>query len=224
MRRANEKPFYLVIDFEANCSNNNTRDHEIIEFPAVLVDAETGSIVAEFRQFVRTVHTGKVSTFIQNLTGITPQQIYGEGIAWFNCLKLFEEWCEHNGVNTDTATVVTCGDWDLKTMLPRQLLLTKTKLSPQLAALFGCWNNVKVTYRDAYNYRRMMGMANMLIDLKLDLIGRHHSGIDDCRNIARICSALQERKGCDLTRPNRLPERPYWYVREDEMPYRRTKH
>ena len=33
-------------------------------------------------------------------------------------------------------------------------------------------------------------MPNMLEDLQLKLDGRHHSGIDDCRNIAKIVERL----------------------------------
>lgn len=32
------KKYFMVIDFEANCSSNGSRDHEIIEFPAILVN------------------------------------------------------------------------------------------------------------------------------------------------------------------------------------------
>jgi hypothetical protein len=32
----------------------------------------------------------------------------------------------------------------------------------------------------------------MLKHLKMDLVGRHHSGIDDCRNLARIVIRLIE--------------------------------
>ena len=39
--------FYLVIDFEATCQEQNTPDfkHEIIEFPIVLVDAMEMKVV-----------------------------------------------------------------------------------------------------------------------------------------------------------------------------------
>ena len=47
--------YLLILDFEANCSNNNTRDHEICEFPVVLLDIETKTIVDEFRTFVKPV-------------------------------------------------------------------------------------------------------------------------------------------------------------------------
>ena len=47
--------YLLILDFEANCSNNNMRDHEICEFPVVLLDIETKTIVDEFRTFVKPV-------------------------------------------------------------------------------------------------------------------------------------------------------------------------
>lgn len=221
--RQTRKRFYLVLDFEANCSASGVRDHEIIEFPAVLVDARTGKSLAEFRQFVHTVKTGPVSRFIEDLTGITTAQLKADAVMWPECLKRFDDWCERHGLWSDTCTVVTCGDWDLKTMLPRQLNITHTQLTPRIAGLFGCWNNVKHTYRRAYGYRRMMGMANMLMDMELELVGRHHSGIDDCRNIAQICVELQRRKGADLTKPNRMQEVAWWYLTPEQMPYRKTK-
>ena len=34
------------------------------------------------------------------------------------------------------------------------------------------------------------GMTCMLDHFGLKLEGRHHSGIDDCRNIARVCACM----------------------------------
>lgn len=189
------KSRFLVLDFEANCSGNQQRDHEIIEFPCVLVDSTTGTVLAEFREFVHTVKTGPVSQFIQDLTGITTAQLKAYAVPWAECLARFEQWCERFNITSDNCVVVTCGDWDLRTMLPRQLLITGTVLSPRQQALFKQWCNMKETYRQAYAYRKLMGMDTMLMDMNLELIGRHHSGIDDCRNIARICVELQRRKG-----------------------------
>ena len=43
-----EVHFYCVIDFEGTCEEGNPKDyvHEIIEFPAVLVDANTLEVVS----------------------------------------------------------------------------------------------------------------------------------------------------------------------------------
>ena len=217
------KQYYCVIDFEANCTGSNVRDHEIIEFPAVLIEANTGDVVAEFRRFVRTIKTGKVSKFINDLTHITDDDLNGPiSCTWWECVILFQEWCDDNEITEHNTTVVTCGDWDLKTMFTRQLLITKTQPSEFLVKFFGAWNNVKHTFKRAFNRRRAPGMAGMLAELNITLVGHHHSGIDDCRNIAKICHALTLR-GEDSTMPNRIIEENYWYCIGHQLPYRRTK-
>ena len=47
-KRMNEVHFYCVIDFQGTCEEENPKDyiHEIIEFPAVLVDATTLEVVS----------------------------------------------------------------------------------------------------------------------------------------------------------------------------------
>jgi inhibitor of KinA sporulation pathway (predicted exonuclease) len=46
--------------------------------------------------------------------------------------------------------------------------------------------NIKHEYQIYYNLKKKYGMAKMLENSNIELIGRHHSGIDDCKNIARI--------------------------------------
>jgi hypothetical protein len=41
--------------------------------------------------------------------------------------------------------------------------------------------------------QKAWGMSNMLEKLGLTLDGKHHSGIDDCRNITKLCKVLIER-------------------------------
>ena len=204
------KPYYLVLDFEANCSSDQVRDHEIIEFPAVLVEAYSGRVVNEFRSFVKMVTHKQLSQFIKDLTHITDEEI-ARGLGWCECLLAFESWCHTNGITPKNCTVVTCGDWDLKTMLANQLQLTKTKLTLFLDELFGCWTNVKITYRDTLQTPRQSGMDAMLNDLGIPLVGHHHSGIDDCRNIAKICHCLLTKYKADVTLPNKMRETPLWY-------------
>lgn len=212
------KRYYAVLDFEANCTSDNTRDHEIIEAPIVLIDAESGEVVDEFRHFVQTVFTGDISPFIQELTGITTEQMRS-GVKWYRCLELMEEFCEKHELTAENTTFVTCGNWDLKTMLVRQMLITKTKLTPRLNTLFSRWSNIKIHFKRTFR-TNPGGMAKMLHTLGIELVGRHHSGIDDCRNIASICRAVQA-KGCDITEPTSIRDRLFWY--ETEAPFRRAK-
>ena len=69
---------------------------------------------------MRTIKTGNVSKFINELTHITDEDLNGPlSCTWWQCLPAFEDWCKQNNINETNTTVVTCGDWDLKTMLPR---------------------------------------------------------------------------------------------------------
>lgn len=65
--------FFIVIDFEATCEEENPNDyhHEIIEFPAVLVDAKSGEMVDVFHEFVRPVINPTLSDFCKELTAIS---------------------------------------------------------------------------------------------------------------------------------------------------------
>ncbi len=185
-----QREYILVLDFEANCSNEGVRDHEICEFPCVLLDV-TGTNIGEFRTFVKPVRIHKISPFIHGLTGITDADV-ATGITWSEALVAFNTWCEEKGIHSGNTVVVTCGDWDLKTMLVRQHAICKTHASQPLRVrqLFEKWTNVKITYASYKKYKGLKGMDTMLRDTGLPLIGRHHSGIDDCRNIGQICKWL----------------------------------
>ena len=89
-----------------------------------------------------------------------------------------------------TVTFFTHGDWDLKTMLPLQCKLSGVKVPRGMQ--YG-YKNVKTIFSQIYPHVRGKGMANILEAMELELIGRHHSGIDDTRNIARIIIELIKR-------------------------------
>lgn len=99
--------------------------------------------------------------------------------------------------NMSQAAFLTCGDWDLKSMLPRQLGLVEAEhgldATGALVAPYNKWINVKFAFMKQLQLRHSPGMAGMLKKLKLELEGRHHSGIDDCKNILRIVQNLRER-------------------------------
>ena len=98
---------------------------------------------------------------------------------------------------------VTCGDWDLKTGLPVQCKYQQLQYPDYLRK----WINIKDAFR-ALTGRKGYGMKTMLEDLSLELEGRHHSGIDDSKNIAKILRTLAtkdpERLGKGLVEPKVL--------------------
>ncbi|CAL8073576.1 unnamed protein product [Calicophoron daubneyi] len=105
-------------------------------------------------------------------------------------LQLFDEFMqtEKLGTEDNSFAFVTCGDWDLRKMLPSQCKL----LEIDVPTYFRKWINIKKVHADVVG-RFPSGMLQMLSDLDLPHQGRHHSGIDDCKNIAEILRELIRR-------------------------------
>ncbi|KAJ3413769.1 hypothetical protein HDV05_007589 [Chytridiales sp. JEL 0842] len=180
-------------DFEATCdSPKNVSPLEIIEFPIVLLDATLANCpaVAEFHHYVKPVKNPKLSAFCTELTGIE-QKTVDAGIPFNEVFKNLEVFITSHGLTKDNTIVITCGDWDLKTMFPIQLSVTGIPATPEL---FQQWCNLKKAFAD-FKKKPATGMAGMLTTLGLPLVGRHHSGIDDARNIANVARTLVA-QGC----------------------------
>jgi ERI1 exoribonuclease 3 len=110
--------------------------------------------------------------------------------------KRMQEFLTNHGVYRDISShaFLTCGDWDLKTMLPAQLT-KESQADPSIPSSapppFDRWINIKKAFRTQYQNKHGKGMAQMLTRLGLELEGRHHSGIDDCKNILRIVQRMR---------------------------------
>ena len=66
--------YLAILDFEATCEKDTT-DHEIIEFPTVIIDLKTNTIIDRFEQFVKPKERVLLSDFCKNLTSITQEQV-----------------------------------------------------------------------------------------------------------------------------------------------------
>ncbi|OQR85065.1 hypothetical protein ACHHYP_20614 [Achlya hypogyna] len=177
--------YILVLDFEATCSPTLARsDMEIIEFPIVVVDMETRTVVAEFHSYVRaTLHDGLLDPFCTELTGIDQETVNGAP----DFRTVFADACAFCTSYLARGIFVTCGDWDLKSMLPTQCARSGLAIPDD----FTCWINIKQAFH-AWNGQRPRGMVDMLSVLGMPLVGRHHSGIDDSRNIAAVAMRMLE--------------------------------
>ncbi|KAF0684302.1 Aste57867_23699 [Aphanomyces stellatus] len=176
--------YLLVLDFEATCSPSLPRaDMEIIEFPIVVVDLASASVVAEFHSYVQPT-LGRLDPFCTQLTGIAQATVDAApsfASVWADARAFCAPFVADG-------LFVTCGDWDLRTMLPTQL--ARSGLEP--ASEFLRWANIKAAFL-AWRGRRVRGMTELLDALGLPLVGRHHSGIADARNIA--AAAVQMLQG-----------------------------
>jgi len=171
---------------------------EIIEFPSVLLrwNTQTNMVerIAEFQRYCKPRISPKLTDFCTQLTGIT-QETVDNGIAFEQAYKEHFAWLHDNIPdfynNISNVIIMTVGQWDLKIMLPKEL--ERRKIKP--AEIYRWYVNVKSEFVYIINpkNRKGYGMTNMLKYLKLPLVGRHHSGIDDCRNTATIVEELIKR-------------------------------
>ena len=179
---------FFVLDFEATCLRGlQIEPQEIIEFPCLKLSPENFEIRAKFHRYVRPIHHPELSHFCTELTGITQEMVEHEA-TFPEVLSDFDGWIRSETRDTsDSFSFIICGDWDLKTMLPRQCLLSETRVPDY----FSQWINVKKSYHGA---KRIFprSLAAMMAGLGLTFEGRQHSGIDDSANIARIAKALAE--------------------------------
>ena len=212
--------FFVVLDFEATCDDEGRvpkSKQEVIEFPAVLLDGKTLEPVDELQVYVKPKIVPHITKFCTELTGITQETIDTRGVAFEDALQQHVLWMMSHGLDVSQGDhrgkaarrdtdedgdddercdksflIVTCGDWDLLQMLPRQLSHLEGKV--RAPRCYKRWLNVKNLYNSLWKAGKRpgkgRGMAEMLRDSGLELKGRHHSGIDDCRNIGRLLQKM----------------------------------
>lgn len=185
--------YYIVIDFEATCEEQNPPgyEHEIIEFPAVLINADTYEVVAEFASYCRPVVHPTLSEFCKKLTGITQVQVDSAPL-FETVLRRFEEWLNQQIKPKETFCISTDGPWDIDRFLKQQC----KRLNIQIPHYFHRWVNVRKHFYNYYKIKQV-NVEFMLQHLGMEFEGRPHCGIDDSRNIARILIQLKK-DGADM--------------------------
>ncbi|PAV58666.1 hypothetical protein WR25_10048 [Diploscapter pachys] len=179
--------YLLVLDFEATCIEHGKIQpvQEIIEFPVIAIKTDGWKETAIFHQYVKPTVNSTLTTFCTSLTGII-QETVDNGKTLPEVLEDFDVWLGENQIKQTNFTFVTCGDWDLKFALPDECQAKKI----EIPEYFKKWINLKKAYAK-YTGRYPKGdLKEMLAGCNLTLEGRHHSGIDDTKNICRIVETL----------------------------------
>ncbi|GFO48394.1 3'-5' exoribonuclease 1 [Plakobranchus ocellatus] len=178
--------YLVVIDFEATCSETNDNFvHEIIEFPAVLVDARGQVICDDFQRFCKPRLNPKLTPFCTSLTGIT-QTVVDQAQYFPEVLAEFEEWMASHKLGTEHKfAVLTDGPWDMSRFLKTQTEISNIPF-PRWARQ---WINLRKAYTAFYGCGKV-NLQHMLQDLGMTFEGRPHCGLDDSRNIAAIALRL----------------------------------
>lgn len=179
----NEFDYLLVLDFEAQCVNGMKLEvQEIIEFPVIVIDVKNKSITdLIFHTYIKPVNYPQLFPFCKELTGITQEQV-DSGLLLEDALRQLDTFLQKKNILDKKFTFITCGDWDLRTCLRREATYKKINYKEYLKS----WINIKKVFKDFTKTEIKAGMVGMLKYLSLDLEGRHHSGIDDSKNIAKI--------------------------------------
>lgn len=169
---------YLVVDLEATCDDQGAvprLEMETIEIGAVLVRASDLVTVDEFTTFVQPIRHPLLTPFCTQLTTIVQAQVDGAPLfpeamrgfvraMWAGRGALFCSW----------------GAYD-RTQLMQDCALHKMDYPLGSGHL-----NLKEAFSEQQGLRKKEGMAGALRLAKLELVGTHHRGIDDARNIARL--------------------------------------
>ena len=173
-----ENPTFLIIDFEATCSNDKkdlpSYEMEIIEFAGILIDS-TCNIIAEFTEFVKPVRHPTLTKFCTQLTTITQEDV--------NKAKLFPEVLESfkSAIFNENALFLSWGNYD-----KHQLLRDCEYHNVVYPFNENNHINIKKKVNDYLQLKKHRGISGVLKYLNLRFEGTQHRGIDDVRNIILI--------------------------------------
>lgn len=164
----------IVCDLEATCWHNGEHRHEmeIIEIGAVRI--HEGTITDQISSFVRPVVHPHLSDFCKELTTITQDQV-DQAPFFPTVFAQFLAWIGQ-------APYIFCfwGRYDLNQLqqdVARHTLPWPTLLERHL--------NIKRCFA-LYRHVQTCGIERAMQLMKLPMLGTHHRGIDDSRNIARL--------------------------------------
>jgi len=173
---------YIVLDLEATCKENDRSfPNETIEIGAVKLDSDF-NIISTYNKFIKPKLNPVLTQFCKDLTSITQADI--DTAQTFNeVIEDFKKWA---GVGEEPYILCSWGHYD-KHQLARDCELYKLPKE---------WTERHISLKHQFGFirnERPCGMAKALKKLGLPLIGTHHRGIDDAKNIAQIFIAYKDK-------------------------------
>jgi inhibitor of KinA sporulation pathway (predicted exonuclease) len=162
---------------------------EIIEIGAVRLESSSGPIRDAFCAFVRPVLLPTLSDFCTRLTSIRQEDV-DSAETFADVLPQFLDW-----IGTEPYFFCSWGSYDLK-----QFRIDCDRHKIAFPAGFENHINLKQIFAQQRRLRPM-GMAHAMAYVGYTLEGRHHRGIDDARNIARLAQLILPDHEKTLTEP-----------------------
>jgi len=205
-RKAEKMPhpykFLIVIDFEATCfekPHNRSRTQEIIEFPACVINLETGEITDEFHRYLQPVEIPILSDYCKNLTKISQETVDNCGHLLEDVMKQFTIWLkmilkeknltlpkQRRGNLTGNCLLVTWGNWDFLIQLKNECNRKKIRKP----SCFLQWCDLKELYIETYKTAEKFTFGDALEWSNLEFVGQPHSGIADARMTASLAHKM----------------------------------
>lgn len=181
--------YILIVDLEATCWDGDipgldrkqtVEDMEIIEFGCV-VATHAGDVVDERAFLVRPQIHPQLSSFCTELTSISQTDV---DAAPYYCAAVSElnTWLRQH-------RIVAWGSWGDYDRRQIDAETNRHKCVPDFMELPHF--NLKKRWRAGKTSNRRSGLALALAYHKMEFEGRHHRGIDDARNIARLLPFIE---------------------------------
>ncbi|KAG8555102.1 hypothetical protein GDO81_017583 [Engystomops pustulosus] len=168
--------YFLVLDFEATCDKPQIHPQESSSSRVLKAKCDTMEIESTFHTLFSDRGASLLPPSAHELTGIIQEMVDGQPTL-SQVLERVDEWMAKEGLLDPSvkSIFVTCGDWDLKLMLPGQC----EYLGLQVADYFKQWINLKKAYSFAIGTWPKNGLLDMNKGMSLQHIGRPHSGIGE---------------------------------------------
>lgn len=175
---------FLCIDLEATCFDRDIlgreqthRDMETIEIGVVALNNQ-GTIIDTFQSYVKPTYT-ELSPYCTSVIGITADMLVGAP-NFPDVIARLAEWLE--SLPAKPTCWYSWGKYDLK-----QLTLDAGPERWKLALPLPEHRNAKRLFqRQNLKKSREVGLMKALELAGLEFEGRHHSAIDDAKNVARL--------------------------------------
>jgi inhibitor of KinA sporulation pathway (predicted exonuclease) len=173
--------FINVVDVEATCwerDDPKSGQNEIIQVGIAQLDLGDLAISRQDRIYVKPTKSS-LSEFCTKLTGITQFEVDSKGTD-------FQVMCEilESAYDSRNLPWASYGDYD-RNQFDRNCKARSVKYP------FGSRHtNVKTLLAASLGWEQELGMDLALDEMGMKLDGRHHDGLDDARNIARLLAAI----------------------------------
>ena len=169
--------YYLVVDLEATCCDQKQiprHQMEIIEIGAVMVDAVDLAVIDEFQTFINPVCHPILTPFCTTLTTITQAEV-DRASGFTDAIAAFQSWF----TAYDKRLFCSWGDFD-RNQFKQDCKFHAVPLP------FQNHFNLKKAFLQTQGLKQRCGMDQALQLAGIPLVGTHHRGIDDARNIAKL--------------------------------------